>query len=288
MDWANSRVSQSRTEAVPLWLHDVYGHLNDRPSPLLAARKLALCPDLGRGELFLACATGDESAIRGAIAADPACVNETAKNWPCPCGKEILDMPPLVAVTHSGLLKLPDFQERLCCARILLKSGADSNQSWTGSSGYSLSALYGAAGKNHDPQMTKTLLDAGANPNDNESLYHSTESRDATCMRLLLEAGARVEGTNSVHHILDRDEFDGLKLLLAYVKDFKALTSTIPFPGHHATTIRTAETGSAARRRWSTLGCQSISKAITRTKSRNVSPRNQPKPKRLCCSRLTV
>ena len=74
------------------------------------------------------------------------------------------------------------------------------------------------------------LLAAGANPNDNESLYHSTEARDLTCMRMLLEGGARVEGTNAVHHILDRDELDGLKLLLAHVQDFPALTSTIGNP----------------------------------------------------------
>ncbi len=74
------------------------------------------------------------------------------------------------------------------------------------------------------------LLDAGTNPNDNESPYHSTESPDLTCMQLLLEGGATVEGTNAVHHILDRDELDGLKLLLAYVKDFNALTSTIGNP----------------------------------------------------------
>src|SRR6202034_4421652 len=74
------------------------------------------------------------------------------------------------------------------------------------------------------------LLDAGANPNDNESLYHSTETRDLTCMRMLLEGGARMEGTNAVHHILDRDDLDGLKLLLARVKDFNALNSTIGSP----------------------------------------------------------
>ncbi|MBV9294058.1 MAG: ankyrin repeat domain-containing protein, partial [Acidobacteriaceae bacterium] len=141
-------------------------------------------------------------------------------------------MPALVAVTHSGLLHIPEFRDRLRrCARILLDAGADPNQSWSHHpGGYSLSALYGAAGKNHDPELTKMLLDAGANPNDNESLYHSTENPDLACMQLLLEAGARVEGTNAVHHILDRDELDGLKLLLAYVKDFNALTSRIGNP----------------------------------------------------------
>jgi ankyrin repeat protein len=141
-------------------------------------------------------------------------------------------MPPLVAVTHSGLLRLPEFRGRLKrCARILLDAGADPNQSCLFKPGdYLLSALYGAAGKNHDPELTAMLLDAGADPNDGESLYHSTETSDLTCMRMLLERGARVEGTNAVHHILDRDDLDGLKLLLAYVKDFSALTSTIGSP----------------------------------------------------------
>ncbi|HEX4157761.1 MAG TPA: hypothetical protein VHY79_04740, partial [Rhizomicrobium sp.] len=199
-------------DAVQLWLHDVYGHQNDRPRPTLAARKLAEHPDLGQGDLFLACAIGDESAIGRAIDGDPGCVTSLTQNWPCPCGKEMLDMPPLVAVTHSGLLQVPEFRDRLRrCARILLEAGADPNQSWLHQpTGYSLSALYGAAGKNHDHVLTKMLLDAGANPNDNESLYHSTETVDLTCMRLLLEGGARVEGTNAVHHILDRDELEGL------------------------------------------------------------------------------
>lgn len=231
VDWTNSRLSESRMDAVPLWLHDVYGHKNDRPRPALAARKLAEHPDLGQGDLFLACATGDESAIGRAIADNPACVNALTKNWRCPCCKEILDMPALVTVTHSGLLQLPEFRDRLRrCARFLLDAGADPNRSWLHPSGYSLSALYGATGKNHDPELTRILLDAGANPNDNESLYHSTESPDLTCMRLLLEGGATLNGTNAVHHILDRDDLDGLKLLLTHVTDFNALTSTIGNP----------------------------------------------------------
>ena len=147
--WANSRFSQSRKDAVPLWLHDVYGHQYDRPRPILAARKLAERPDLGQGDLFLACAVGDESAIRRAIADGLASVGSLTKNWRCPCCKEMLDMPALVAVTHSGLLQVPEFRDRLRrCARILLEAGVDPNQSWSHqSSGYPLSALYGAAGK---------------------------------------------------------------------------------------------------------------------------------------------
>jgi ankyrin repeat protein len=232
VDWANSRFSQSRKDAVPHWLHCVYGHQNDRPRPALAARMLAERPDLGQGELFLACAIGDEAAVRQAVFEDPSRVNRVENPWICPGCKDPLGMPPLVAVTHSGLLRIPEFRDRLRrCARMLLDAGADPNHSWSHKLGdHPLSALYGAAGKNHDPELTKMLLDAGADPNDNESLYHSTETRDLTCMRMLLEGGARVEGTNAVHHVLDRDELDGLKLLLACVKDFNALTSTIGNP----------------------------------------------------------
>jgi hypothetical protein len=61
--------------------------------------------------------------------------------------------------------------------------------------------LCGAAGKNHDPELTKILLSAGADPNDDESLYHSLES--FTCTRLLLENGARIGGTDALYRALD-------------------------------------------------------------------------------------
>src|SRR5437762_1944036 len=55
----------------------------------------------------------------------------------------------------------------------------------------------------------------GANPNDSESLYHSTEHRDLACVRLLLRHGATPAGTNALKHMLDREDIEGLKLLLA-------------------------------------------------------------------------
>ncbi len=230
VDWSNSRFSQAREDAVPLWLHDVYGHQEDRPRPQLAARKLADRPDLGQGDLFLACASADESAIRKAIAADPGCVNRLTANWRCPGCKDMLDMPPLVALTHSTLSGLPEHQDRFHrCARLLLDAGADPNQAWMHGE-HPLSALYGAAGKNHDPDLTRMLLQAGANPNESESLYHSTEARDTACTRLLLEAGAKVEGSNALHHQLDRDNLDGLKLLLAYTKDANDPSTTLGSP----------------------------------------------------------
>ena len=230
VDWRNARHSQARADAIPLWLHKVYGHDNDRPLPELAAHMLAERPDLGRGDLFLACAVGDEAAVRAAIAADHACVNRIENPWRCPGCKQSLAMPPLVAVTHSSLVRLREFRDRLrSCARLLLDSGADPNQSWL-SGEHPLSALYGAAGKNHDPELTRILLAAGANPNDGESLYHSMETLDLECAQLLLEAGARVEGSNALHHQLDVDNLEGLRLLLAYAKDVNDSASKIGSP----------------------------------------------------------
>lgn len=82
-----------------------------------------------------------------------------------------------------------------------------------------LSALYGAAGRNHDIANTRQLLAAGADPNDHESLYHATEADDPTLVRLLLEAGARVTGSNALFRALDYERPETLRLLLAHGGD---------------------------------------------------------------------
>ncbi|MBZ4240869.1 hypothetical protein LAN32_20775, partial [Mycobacterium tuberculosis] len=80
-----------------------------------------------------------------------------------------------------------------------------------------LSALYGAAGVNRDPVLTAMLLEAGADPNDGESLYHSVEK--PACTRALLEHGARVGGTNALRRTFDMHDADALELLLAHGGD---------------------------------------------------------------------
>lgn len=187
-----------------------------RARPEAAARLLADHPDLAATDPWIACAAGDLAAIARAIAADPAWGNR-------PGGP--LALPPLVAVTHSGLLALPDYRPRLhAAADLLLKSGADPNQAvgsrWPPASPAApsdqdrLSALYGAAGVNHDPDLTRLLLTAGADPNDNESLYHSLEA--PACTRLLLQAGAVVAGTNALARALDFDDLETFRLLLSH------------------------------------------------------------------------
>ena len=97
--------------------------------------------------------------------------------------------------------------------RDLLARGADPNASSEEEWGRS-TALYGAAGVAHDPERTRVLLEAGADPDDNESLYHSTEAESPECLRLLLEHGAETRGTNALPRALDFDRIEPVRMLL--------------------------------------------------------------------------
>lgn len=195
------------------WLQWVFGHGYQVAKPRLAERLLRDHRDLLAGEPALACAVGDIAAVRAAIAADPAWVNAPHAET---------RMPPLVCASFSGMLALPAYAPDIrACVDLLLAAGADPDSRWFDPElpGHPLSALYGAAGRNHDVEITRRLLAAGANPNDNESLYHATETDDDTIVRLLLEAGARVIGSNALFRALDYERPDTVRLLLAHGGD---------------------------------------------------------------------
>ncbi|GLQ87884.1 ankyrin repeat domain-containing protein [Dyella flagellata] len=216
---ARNAQAVDRNETIRNWLSLVYaGHISGgmhQASPAAAARMLAENPSLPADDPYLACAIGELATLQKTHSQDPRWIHR-------PGGP--LQLPPLVAICHSSLLRLPEFAERLrACASFLLAAGIDPNQSvanrwgqdWPdqASTAEPLSALYGAAGQHHDPLLTQLLLDAGANPNDGESLYHSLEN--PACTRLLLSAGARVTGSNALYRVLDMDNLEALQLLLA-------------------------------------------------------------------------
>jgi ankyrin repeat protein len=102
--------------------------------------------------------------------------------------------------------------------RELLERSADPNSTYTNEYG-PMSALYGAAGVVHDPETTRLLLEHGADPDDNESVYHATEAESTECLRLLLEHGARTRGTNALAHALDDEREEHVRLLLEHGAD---------------------------------------------------------------------
>jgi ankyrin repeat protein len=213
------------------WLDLVYGvaERSDRPHPGVAAR---MFDDAGASLMrhpLVACAVGDIDAMRAFDLFDADRIDRPME-WRCPECQALVHCPPLAAVTHSSLVRLPRFAAAVRrAARRLLDAGATPTVTWNVAN-YSLSALYGAAGKNHDLPLTTMLLEAGADPNDNESLYHSTEAPTHEITARLLAHGARVEGTNALHHQLDREDLEGLRLLLRYTRDADDSTSPLRAP----------------------------------------------------------
>ena len=109
-----------------------------------------------------------------------------------------LNWAPILYVSHSCFASS-------VLARELLGRGADPDATFTNEYG-EMSALYGVAGVVHDSELTRVLLEAGANPDDGESLYHSVEHESSDCVRLLLEHGATVDISNALGHSLDYED----------------------------------------------------------------------------------
>jgi hypothetical protein len=221
-------LASDRSAALHTWLGLVYaGDVTGDTfgaRPQLAQRLLLQRPDLLEGDGTLACAVGDVAGIRRAIAADAGWVHR-------PDGP--LQLPPLVALTHSSLARLPGNASRFRDGlRVLLDAGADPNQSignrWPPHSLAApgedrLGALYGAVAQWKDVESAQMLLDAGANPDDGESLYHSVDAPD--CTRALLEHGAQIRGTNALAHAIAQARLESLHWLLRHGADPNEVTA---------------------------------------------------------------
>jgi len=171
---------------------------------------LAKYPRISDAGFYVALALGNHERVREYLVGAPALA--TVRGGP-------QNLEPLLYVCFSRLAAdaSPRAAALVETARLLLQFGADPNASLVVDTfpDNPLSCLYGASGLNNNPELTRILLDAGANPNDGESLYHSTEHADLACMKLLLEYGAKPNEANALKHILDREDLEGTRLLLA-------------------------------------------------------------------------
>jgi ankyrin repeat protein len=179
-----------------------------------AERILARRPELAAADVFVAATIGDEAAVRTMLESDPTTANT-------PGGP--LQAPPLVYACTSRFASPDQAREpRLrAIATELLERGADPNAYWLNPAfdNCPLSALYGACGVNGNVALAELLLASGANPDDNESLYHSVEHETTDCTALLLRQGATISGTNAVHHAVGLGNIAAIKVFFQYGAD---------------------------------------------------------------------
>ncbi|WP_443748891.1 ankyrin repeat domain-containing protein [Asticcacaulis solisilvae] len=167
---------------------------------------LADHPDIAEAGVYAALVLGDWRKVAAATDTDPDWV--TRKSGPQACE-------PIVYVCFSRFAhpRSDHHADLALTLRLLLNRGADADTAAETEDG-PLSCLYAVAGRLGNADMTEILLDAGADPDDGESLCHATEHADLSCLKLLLDHGARITGTNALKHMLDREDGEGVRLLL--------------------------------------------------------------------------
>jgi ankyrin repeat protein len=151
-----------------------------------AERVLALYPKLVAADFHAALAFGDATAVAKHLAADPGLA--TRRGGP-------QDWEPILYVAHSrwGTKN----SAGLCAvARLLLERGADPNtaQEAPGDPTGKLPVLWAAACQARHLELTRLLLEAGAKPDDGESVYHAAENGDTAMLDLLAAHGAQADG----------------------------------------------------------------------------------------------
>jgi ankyrin repeat protein len=170
---------------------------------------LSAHPKIADAGFYVALVLGNHELVDRVLVDTPSLTN--AKSGPQNCEPIVYSC--FSRYANSRSKRATDLVETV---RVLLRHGADPNTSFLADDlpNNPLPCLYAATGLNNNADLGGALLEAGADPDDNESLYHSTEHPDLTCMKLLLQHGAKPDRANALKHMLDREDAEGLQLLL--------------------------------------------------------------------------
>lgn len=143
-------------------------------------------------DLYSACVTGDVSAAERELQHTPASAAGGPLGWQ-----------PIVYCCFSRLLRRDAERARgiVQIVRLLLERGADPSACYLTETAphepaQRQTCLYAAAGIANHAELTRLLLEAGADIHEglpepgagSEALYHASEFKDVACLRLLLEA----------------------------------------------------------------------------------------------------
>jgi ankyrin repeat protein len=199
----------------------------------LAEAILATYPEVANSDIHTAAIMGDDAAVRRFLARDPR--NATAKGGPYRWD----------ALTHlcfSRYLKLDRKRSDgfVRAAKALLDAGANPNTGWMEEEHDQRptweSAIYGAAGVAHHAELTRLLLERGADPNGDETPYHAPETRDNAALKVLVASGKLNDDSLATLLLRKTDwhDFEGVKWLLENGVDPNRKTRWGKTAIHHA------------------------------------------------------
>jgi hypothetical protein len=159
-----------------------------------ALRLLAETPELVKASAYAAAVVGDVSTLRGMLDGDPGLA--TRRGGP-------RDWDPLMYLCYGRVAPLRAGSDPVAAARLLLERGANPGTRTLMNDIYVFTALTGAVGDGEGgpiaqpphPQaraLAELLLDAGADPNDeDQALYNTHFARGNEWLELLLSRGLR-------------------------------------------------------------------------------------------------
>jgi ankyrin repeat protein len=192
-----------------------------------AEQSLKSEPGLCKDDFVLTCASGEVEAVEQRLDEDPGLATRELgpRGWQ-----------PLVYVAYSVLAKRHDERaDRVTrVGALLLERGASANSAYLAqvrgeAKPHPFPVLFGCIHVSDNLSLAKLLLDAGADPNDNESLYHAVERFNVDALELLYGYGLKPEWLSyCMLHQIDLGFLPGVRWFLDHGAD-----PNVKHPGGH-------------------------------------------------------